>query len=421
MSKENNSISIQHVGKCYKMYASRNDRLKEWLIPFSRKRHEEKWVLKDVNIEVAPGEAVGIIGMNGAGKSTLLKIITGTTVPTTGSVHFNGRVSALLELGLGFHPDFTGRQNVYMSGQLLGYTIDEINECMEQVEAFAEIGNAIDAPVRTYSSGMQVRLAFAVATMKRPDILIVDEALSVGDTYFQHKSFGRIKDFCAQGTTLLLVSHDIAAINAVCKTAVLLDHGSVLKKGSPSDVIEYYNAMLAGDASAENIEQEKIDNEHIKTSFGNHKARIESVKILNDRRNEASVFRVGEHINIRVEAIAETDLANMNCGIMIKNRLGESVFGINSSLMKQELKDLQAGEKIIFEFSCDLNLGEETYSLSVALHSGEDHLEACYEWQDLAYVFKVVNQDKYKFAGVVYMKTVLSIERNDNDVFIKKY
>ena len=167
------------------MYRNRNDRLRDWLLPFHGHRYTEKWVLRDINIEIRSGEAVGLVGMNGAGKSTLLKIITGTTAATTGKVELHGSVSALLELGLGFHPDFTGRQNVYMSGQLLGYTIEEIRAYMEKIEDFAEIGKAIDDPVRTYSSGMQVRLAFSVATMKRPDVLIVDEALSVGDAYFQ--------------------------------------------------------------------------------------------------------------------------------------------------------------------------------------------------------------------------------------------
>lgn len=239
-----NIISISNLGKCYKVYENRNDRLKEWLLPFLGKRHTEKWVLKGINLEIGAGEAVGIIGMNGAGKSTLLKIITGTTVPTTGSVHFEGSVAALLELGLGFHPDFSGRQNVYMSGQLLGYSMEEIDANMAAIEAFAEIGEAIDAPVRTYSSGMQVRLAFSVATMRRPDILIVDEALSVGDSYFQHKSFGRIKEFCDAGTTLLLVSHDVGAIQAVCDRAVFLEKGEIRMVGEPQAVMDYYNAML---------------------------------------------------------------------------------------------------------------------------------------------------------------------------------
>ena len=321
ISKENNSISIQHVGKCYKMYASRNDRLKEWLIPFSRKRHEEKWVLKDVNIEVAPGEAVGIIGMNGAGKSTLLKIITGTTVPTTGSVTFNGRVSALLELGLGFHPDFTGRQNVYMSGQLLGYTIDEINECMAQVEEFAEIGNAIDAPVRTYSSGMQVRLAFSVATMKRPDILIVDEALSVGDAYFQHKSFGRIREFKKEGTTLLIVSHDHAAIQSVCDRAVLISDGRVKRDGDPEYVMNYYNAMLSEQSKSSIQEEDALGLRNKAITSGSGSVILQNIKLTKEgEEEELHTVEVGDNVALEIQVEARQDLPELTLGVDIRNK-----------------------------------------------------------------------------------------------------
>ena len=182
------SIRVTQLGKAYKQYSTRWSRLLEWALPFLGERHQKKWVLKDVSFTVEPGEAVGIIGVNGAGKSTLLKMITGTTQPTSGKIEITGRVAALLELGMGFHPEFTGRQNVYMSGQLLGLTVEEIAQLMPDIEAFAEIGDYIDQPVRVYSSGMQVRLAFSVATAIRPDILIVDEALSVGDKYFSQKS-----------------------------------------------------------------------------------------------------------------------------------------------------------------------------------------------------------------------------------------
>lgn len=410
MSNDNNSISIKNVGKCYKIYPSRNARLKEWLVPFAKKRHEEKWVLKDINIEVAAGEAVGIIGMNGAGKSTLLKIITGTTVPTTGSVHFNGRVSALLELGLGFHPDFTGRQNVYMSGQLLGYTIDEINECMAQVEEFAEIGKAIDAPVRTYSSGMQVRLAFSVATMKRPDILIVDEALSVGDSYFQHKSFGRIKEFCDKGTTLLLVSHDAAAIQAVCDRAVLLDHGQVLKIGKPQEIMDYYNAMLGGNDDSP-IKQEKQADGLVKTISGNGKAKITNIEFLNENGMPAELFSVGENVTLRVEGIAKTDIEDMSCGMLIKNRLGEPIFGVNSHDEQRGNLAVKKNECRKFKFNFPLNIGEGNYSITIALHSGEAHNDNNYEWQDIAVVFKVVNKTKMRFAGSTFLNAKISIER----------
>ncbi len=208
-------IVVKDLGKAYKHYPSRWSRLWDWIIPWGPDRFTLKWVLQDINFSVAPGEALGIIGINGAGKSTLLKMIVGTVSPTTGSVEIGGRVAALLELGMGFHSDFTGRQNAFMAGQLLGMSVPEITQLMPEIEAFAEIGDYIDQPVRVYSSGMQMRLAFSVATAKRPDVLIVDEALSVGDAYFQHKSFNRIREFRKLGTTLLIVSHDKSAIQAV--------------------------------------------------------------------------------------------------------------------------------------------------------------------------------------------------------------
>lgn len=404
------SISIQNISKCYKIYEKPNDRLKEWLLPFSSSRHSEKWVLKDINLEIAQGEAVGIIGMNGAGKSTLLKIITGTTLPTSGRVHFEGRVSALLELGLGFHPDFTGRENVYMSGQLLGYTIEEITANMGQIEEFAEIGPAVDAPVRTYSSGMQVRLAFAVATMKRPDILIVDEALSVGDTYFQHKSFNRIKEFCDGGTTLLLVSHDAGAIQAVCDRAVLLDHGQMLKIGKPQEIMDYYNAMLGGnDGNA--IRQEQLADGAVKTISGSGLASIESVALLNEKGQAAEIFDVGEKVRLKVAGKANTDLADVSCGIMIKNRLGESVYGINSYDREKGALPMKKGEAREYEYVFPLNIGEGNYSITVALHSGETHNESSYEWRDLAVVFKVINQSKHFFVGGAYLGAEIEIKQ----------
>ncbi|HWW68744.1 MAG TPA: ABC transporter ATP-binding protein, partial [Duganella sp.] len=238
-------INVSNLGKAYKHYTSRWGRLAEWLLPRAAPRHQLKWVLRDVNFHVAPGEAVGIIGINGAGKSTLLKLITGTTRPTTGAVAIGGRVAALLELGMGFHPDFTGRQNAYMAGQLIGLTLEDIDALMPDIAAFADIGDYLDQPVRVYSSGMQMRLAFSVATARRPDVLIVDEALSVGDAYFQHKSFERIRAFRQLGTTLLIVSHDRAAMQAICDRAILLDRGRLAREGTPEAVMDYYNALLA--------------------------------------------------------------------------------------------------------------------------------------------------------------------------------
>ena len=251
------SIKVTQLGKAYKQYPSRWSRLAEWLLPFAGPRHRQHWVLRDISFEVKPGEAIGLIGANGAGKSTLLKLITGTSKTSEGTIEFQGSVAALLELGMGFHPEFSGRQNVIMAAQLLGLNLAEIQALMPEIEAFAEIGEAIDQPLRTYSSGMQMRLAFSVATARRPDILIVDEALSVGDAYFQHKSFERIRQFRREGTTLLIVSHDRYAIQSICDRALLLHDGVLALQGKPDTVLDYYHALMA-DREGKTIRQKML-------------------------------------------------------------------------------------------------------------------------------------------------------------------
>lgn len=406
----NSSISVKNISKCYKIYPSRNARLKEWLIPFKKKCHEEKWVLRDISFEVGQGEAIGIIGMNGAGKSTLLKIITGTVMPTTGSVKFNGTVSALLELGLGFHPDFTGRQNVYMSGQLLGYTTEEIEQCMQEIEEFAEIGKAIDAPVRTYSSGMQVRLAFSVATMKRPDILIVDEALSVGDSYFQHKSFAKIKEFQKEGTSLLLVSHDKAAIQAVCDKAILLNAGQIVKTGEPEEIMDFYNAMVGGQ-NDEEIQQEKADDGHFKTKSGNGDFVTKQLIMLNSNGTKADVYKVGEKAKLIIDGIANKDIKNLVCGILIKDKYMNECFGTNSYYMKQVVSNVKQGEQIRFSFHIVLNIGEGNYSITTCFSGDKTHIDNNYEWVDLAKTFEIINTTGLTFIGINYLPIELNIIR----------
>jgi lipopolysaccharide transport system ATP-binding protein len=241
-----NIISVESVGKAYKQYPSRFSRLLEWLPLIGKKRHTLKWVLKDINIHIKQGESVGIIGVNGAGKSTLLKMITGTTRPTEGKIERYGSVAALLELGMGFHPDFTGRQNIYMSGQLLGLDDEKIRSLMSEITEFADIGDYIDQPVRVYSSGMQVRLAFSVATAVRPDLLIVDEALSVGDVAFQAKCFRRISSFKEQGTTILFVTHSLDDIVKHCHRAILLDKGCIAMFGEPREVVNEFRDRIFG-------------------------------------------------------------------------------------------------------------------------------------------------------------------------------
>lgn len=404
------TLRVNNLGKAYKIYPTRFARLKEWLIPFSKPRHGIKWVLQDINFTIQPGEAVGIIGVNGAGKSTLLKMLTGTTQPTTGSVETTGRVAALLELGMGFHPEFTGRQNAYMAGQLLGMTVEEIRQLMPQIEAFAEIGDYIDSPVRVYSSGMQMRLAFSVATAKRPDILIVDEALSVGDAYFQHKSFERIRQFRAEGTTLLIVSHDKQAIQSICDLAILLDGGALAKQGAPEEVMDYYNALIAERENTK-VEQITTDRGKAQTISGTGEAKIESVSLVNDRDEPIECVNVGESVTLKIVAQAYADLPELVLGYMIKDRYGLPVFGTNTYHLGSRLEKVSKGDRLKYNFTFPASLGVGSYSVTIALHASYSHLAANYEWRDLALVFNVINTNQKTFSGTAWLPPEFEVQR----------
>jgi lipopolysaccharide transport system ATP-binding protein len=396
------TITVSNVGKAYKQYPTRWSRLAEWLDPRNKPRHNLHWVLQDINFTVQPGEAVGIIGINGAGKSTLLKMITGTTQPTTGSIHMSGRVAALLELGMGFHPDFTGRQNAYMAGQLLGYSIEDITRLMPEIEAFAEIGEYIDQPVRVYSSGMQMRLAFSVATASRPDILIVDEALSVGDAYFQHKSFDRIREFNKQGTTLLIVSHDKQAIQSVCDRAILLDAGKLALEGGPEAVMDYYNAMLANHRP-QAIQQTRTTDGRSQTTSGSGEATVSKIQLTDKEDNPLEVIDVGQTVKLSVEIQAHSDIEHLVFGYCIKDRLGQAIFGTNTALKELTLTNIERNSLFRLDIVFPANLGQGTYAISTALHSDNTHLSNNYEWKDLALIFNVVNITKQSFTGVAWI------------------
>ena len=400
------TITVTDLGKAYKQYPTRWSRLVEWVTPGHRPRHSLKWVLQDINFTVKPGEAVGIIGINGAGKSTLLKMITGTTQPTTGGVQITGQVAALLELGMGFHPDFSGRQNAFMAGQLLGYSVEEIARLMPEIEAFAEIGDYIDQPVRVYSSGMQMRLAFSVATAHRPDVLIVDEALSVGDAYFQHKSFDRIREFRKQGTTLLIVSHDKGAIQSICDRAILLKAGKLAMEGEPEVVMDYYNAMLA-DHQDQTVKQEATVDGKIQTISGSGEVTLTDVSLLDDAGKQIEMVAVGQHVSLYVKATCNARVEELVVGYMIKDRLGQPVFGTNTCHHKRELQNLRGDETIEFNFDFQANLGPGTYSVAIALHTDDTHVAKNYEWRDHALVFNMINIDKDEFVGVAWIPPVV--------------
>lgn len=407
------TIQVTDLGKAYRQYPSRRSRMFEWFSFSGKPRHTLKWILQGITFTVPPGEAVGIIGINGAGKSTLLKLLTGTTQPTTGTIHLTGRVAALLELGMGFHADFTGRQNVFMAGQLLGYSVAELEQLMPEIESFAEIGEYIDQPIRVYSSGMQMRLAFSVATARRPDILIVDEALSVGDAYFQHKSFDRIRQFRKAGTTLLLVSHEKSVIQSICDRALLLAAGKIAMQGDPQTLMDYYNAMLAEGQSA-TVRQNGAASGAVQTIYGSGEATVVAVEFLSEEGQQLENVHVGQTVRLRIRIRAETDLPELVLGYMIKDRLGQPVFGTNTYQLRQPLLNVAKGTTDMNNFKFAANLGCGSYSVAVALHTEDSHIARNYEWRDMAMVFTVTNPDKDMFVGVAWLPPELAIRRDES-------
>lgn len=402
-------LIVNDLGKAYRTYRSEFQRIARWFYLPSRPR-EEHWVLKGINFVIEPGEAIGIVGQNGAGKSTLLKMITGTLQPTVGSVQVNGRIAAILELGMGFNPELTGRQNAHHAAGLMGFSSEQIHGAMKDIEAFAEIGDYFDETVRTYSSGMQMRVAFAVATAFRPDILIVDEALSVGDSYFQHKSFERIREFQELGTSLLIVSHDRGAIQKLCGRAILLEGGAVLKDGKPEEVMDYYNALIA-EKENETVTVHRLEDGSVQTVSGSREATVESVSLHNEKGEAVEFVAVGEAVRLNVKARVNSDIPELVIGYLIKDRLGQPVFGTNTHFLECKLEALKAGEELSYNFSFNANLGVGSYSVAVALHADDNHVAKNYEWRDLALVFNVVNTSKKEFVGMAWIQPTVEFNR----------
>ena len=402
-------LSVQNICKTYLDYESNFKRFASW---FSKNKEEKnvKTVLKDVSFDVGAGEVVGLIGQNGAGKSTLLKIISHTLKPSSGRVTSSAKISSILELGMGFHGDLTGRQNAYQSCSLMGYSKEQIDEIIAYIEDFAEIGEYFDYPVRIYSSGMQMRLAFSVVTANRPDILIIDEALSVGDVYFQHKSFDKIKEFKSLGTTLIIVSHDSGAIKSICDRVILLEKGQILKDGEPEAVLDYYNALISKKQDVQ-ISQIALENGKIATVSGNKKACIKNVEILDAAGKKIQNLEVGKKIKLKVTVQANENLPSLVLGYQIKNRFSQVVYGTNTYHLKQALKNLKKGEEYDFSFEFDANLGVGSFSVTIALHDSDNHLQNNYEWRDNAIIFNVVNFSKPDFVGLAYLEPSLEIKR----------
>ena len=405
------ALRLDNLGKAYRQWGGELRRIASWFRP-SLRPEAEHWVVRDISLSIAPGEAVGVIGQNGAGKSTLLKLITGTTQPTCGQVRVHGRVAAILELGMGFNPEFTGRQNAFHSAGLMGYGRDEIERAMPDIESFADIGDYFDQPLRTYSSGMQMRVAFSVATAFRPDLLIVDEALSVGDSYFQHKSFDRIRRFKAQGVSILFVSHGMGDVRTLCDRVILLDRGRMLKDGPPDEVVDFYHAMIAEKENAQaGIEQRRAHDGWLLTRSGSGEARVGALRLLDRDGRDIAVAQVGQAVELRLTATVHADLPRLVLGYMIRDKQGHVVWGTNTWHTKQIQEHLRRGETVEFRLPFTCTLGPGSYSVSPALVSTDTHLIDNYEWVDNLLVFDVLNVSHPTFIGTNWIDAEFSIAR----------
>ena len=407
---EDIAISLKKVSKCFQRYAHPVDKLKEILLPGTSKT-SQFWALRDVDLEIEKGQTVGIVGRNGSGKSTLLQIIAGTLTPTAGEVVVRGRVSALLELGSGFNPEFTGTQNVFFNARLLGLTQQEIEDQFDASAAFADIGNFIDQPVKTYSSGMFVRLAVAVAVNVSPEILIVDEALAVGDIVFQHRCMRRMRSMMDSGVTTLFVSHDSGAIKTLCNSAVMIDGGKILASDTPNNVIIKYMKLVTESELGLETSEENVDNNAViqsaseqtsaikleKTRRGNRKALIESVKLFHQNGEEADespIFGFNEQVKLLVKVKVYQQLQGCIVGFFACDKNGNELIGSNTIEENQPIGKLSAGTNLQIEFTFKLPLRPSSYSLTVA--GAENYTAMTFDWIDNAIVFQILPPDTGK-------------------------
>lgn len=437
------AISLNNVSKCFKRYARPVDRLKEILLP-GKTYAQEFWALQDVSFQVMKGETMGIIGRNGAGKSTLLQIICGTLTPTGGQVQVNGRVAALLELGAGFNPEFTGRENVYMNGAIMGLSRQDVDDRFDRVAAFADIGDFIEQPVKTYSSGMYVRLAFASAINVDPDILIVDEALSVGDMFFQAKCMARMRQMMEAGVTVLFVSHDTGSVKSLCQRGVFFEKGQLQKIGKASEVVASYISVVHGDMNQElklqlqenikntqksiNSQKGKLDDEVFNNSiiseifvstdreaklaegasrYGEGGARILDIKLLNSQHYPTEQLDLKEDFTIQASIIFDKNLPTFCFGYLVRDIKGIDIIGTVTSIEKVHMPAVTEGEVYVVEMKATnmLNAGIYTLTFAVELPVVLNQQHVFLDWVNDAIVFQVnVAKDPLdRFTSRVYV------------------
>jgi len=399
------AISVKHLTKIYKLYDKPIDRLKESLHPLKKQYHKDFYALNDVSFEIKKGETVGIIGKNGAGKSTLLKIITGVLTPTSGSVHVHGRIASLLELGAGFNPEYTGIENIYFQGSLMGYTREEMEAKIDDILSFADIGDFVHQSVKMYSSGMFARLAFAVAINVDPDVLIVDEALSVGDMRFQSKCIRKMEEIGEKGTTILFVTHDTQSVNKFCSKAIWIDSGRIYQQGEPAELLQNYMSYMS--YGLETVRREDVlkslavaDSEitliatkHL-DSFGEKNALIEQIAFLDEQGRSISALMQNSEVTFICEFSTSIELKDVAIGVLFKDSLNNEILTFNSYMYKQALQSVSAGSRIKTSIKFKVpKLHPREYTVTVALSEGSQINHIQQHWIHEAATISIVSCD----------------------------
>lgn len=396
-------LSVQNVSKVYHLYHHPFDRVLGALA-LSKRRKAEFWALREINLRIEKGEVFALLGPNGSGKSTLLQIISGILQPTTGRILSVGRVAALLELGAGFNPEFSGRENVYLNGEIMGLSRRELDDAFPRIEAFAEIGQFIDRPVKEYSSGMYVRLAFSTAIHVDPEVLIVDEALAVGDAIFASRCVQKFEELRRKNVTVLLVSHDLGLIKRLADRAAFMLDGRIVMQGAPKDAVNRYVGFVLDRERASKERSTGLLEESIaaKSSFrhGDGASRVTDVRILNSSGEICHTFRPGESIVLRIRAAFQKAVTNPVVGILIRNRIGMDIFGTNTRLEGADLGDFEPGEEITVEFELDCLLSRQEYTVTVAVQYWNGLSQ---DWLDDVLDFHV--EDTKDVAGVLNLNT----------------
>lgn len=433
----NKAITVDQVTKIYRLYEKPIDRLKETLSLTHKNYHRDFYALNGISFEVEKGETVGIIGTNGSGKSTILKIITGVLTPTTGNVHVNGVISALLELGAGFNMDYTGIENIYMNGTMMGFSRKEMDEKLSDILEFADIGDFVYQPVKTYSSGMFVRLAFALAINVEPEILIVDEALSVGDVFFQAKCYRRMEEIRKKGTTILMVTHDMGAIIKYCDRVVILNKGSFVAQGEPGKMVDLYKKILAnqmealgeelealradaisdfsGDsavskrsANHDGLMKEKLTINPQKTEYGDKRAEIVDFGLLDEKGSVTNLLLKGEYFTIKERIHFNKELEAPIFTYTIKDKRGADLTGTNTMYESSDVKAVKKGDEYEVSFTQKMTLQGGEYLLSMSCTGFENGEHVVYHrLYDIANITVISNKNT---VGVYDMESEVSLE-----------